>query len=315
MSESPSDLLGLRGRLATETGLPVADIGIAADEEHLANGGYHCGGLDLRRINAVGKDDYSIRQTRDRKYYDWELVHDSNWASAMDVGDDWPRGGRDAWIRFNNSLRGHLGGNDPALAAVRGMNYTPNGTTKRRFDHLSNIETSTTDTVLWHTHIEFWRDTIATAVRAAAINRIVAIAAAARDDRPVDPATPVEPVQPPLSIGETDVIYQVTNVPAGTTDCVGNTVPENGQCLATASGPFNLTGDEFFSLPASAQPVRIKMSWSRLVSLCGAMRSPANLSDAQFADFKREVTPIVHDAAQTGAASGIDGAIINVPTA
>jgi hypothetical protein len=315
MSESPTDLLALRGELLTETGLAGTEIGIAADESHLTSGGYHCGGLDLRRINAVGKNDYSIRQPRDRAYYDWELKHGSNWASAMDVGDDWPRGGRTAWIRFNNLLRAQLGANDPALAAVRGMNYSPDGATRRRFDHLTNLESSSTDTVLWHTHIEWWRDTIAQASRRISINRIVQIAVAARDNRALGAASPPEPVQPPLPIGEPDVIYQVTNVPPGTTDVVGSTVPENGQCMATAGGPFNLTGDEFFSLPASAQSVRIRMSWSRLVQLCAAMRSPANLSDAQFADFKREVVPIVHDAAQTGAADGIEGSTIHKATA
>lgn len=180
MSESPADLLGLRSRLATETGLSASDIGIAADDSHLASGGYHCGGLDLRRINAVGRDDYSIRQARDRKVYDSDVAAKRNFASAMDLGDDWPRGGRAAWIRFNNLVRLQLGAKDPALAAIRGMNYTPNGSTKRRFDCLTGRESSSADTVTWHTHIEWWRDTIGD--REESIDRLVQIAIAARDD-------------------------------------------------------------------------------------------------------------------------------------
>jgi hypothetical protein len=270
MSESPNDLLGLRSRLAAETGVSPVDIGIAADESHLQGGGYHCGSLDLRRINAVGRDDYSIRQPRDRAYYNFEIAHGSNFASAMDMADDWPRGGRSAWIRFNNLLRARLGASDPALAAVRGINYTPDGTTKRRFDCLTHQESSTTDTVTWHTHIEWWRDTIATNARAQSINRIVQIAVAARDNTPLGlpPATPIP-------ISEADMIFTVTGVPAGATDIAGTAVPENGQCLATPNGPFNLTGAEFFSLPAGAQPVRIRMSWSRLLVFCDALRPPA----------------------------------------
>jgi hypothetical protein len=71
------------------------------------------------------------------------------------------------------------------------------------------------------------------------------------------------------------VIYQVTGVPAGSTDVEGSPVPENGQCLATPNGPFSLTGNEFFSLPLTAQPVRMKMPWVRLVALCAAMKSGA----------------------------------------
>lgn len=81
--------------------------------------------------------------------------------------------------------------------------------------------------------------------------------------------------EPPTPIWEVDVIYQVTGVPAGATDVAGSAVPENGQCLATPNGPFNLTGNEFFSLPVSAQPIRMKMTWTRLLALCTAMKSRA----------------------------------------
>jgi hypothetical protein len=270
MSDSPNDLLSLRARLAGETGVNALDIGIAADESHLSSGGYHCGSFDLRRINAIGRDDYSIRQPRDRSYYNWEIAHGSNFSSAMDMADDWPRGGRSAWLRFNNILRAQLGASDPSLAAVRGINYTPNGTSKRRFDCLTHQETSTTDTVTWHTHIEWWRDTVAAASRGQSINRLVQIAIAARDNKPLGPA----PV-PTIPFSEADVIFTVTGVPAGATDVAGTVVPENAQCLATPNGPFALTGSEFFSLPAGAQPVRVRMPWYRLLMLCNALRQPA----------------------------------------
>lgn len=247
MSESPNDLLGLRARLAQETGLPGADIGIAADSSHLTSGGYHCGGLDLKRINAVGRDDYSIRQSRDRAYYNFEIAHGSNFSSAMDVGDDWPRGGRAGWIRFNNLLRAQLGANDPALAAVRGMNYTPDGTTKRRFDCLTNRETSSTDTVTWHTHIEWWRDTIATAARANAINRIVQLAVAARDNAPLNAAK--------ATGGNDMTIFRLPN----------------GDCFVpTVHGAVQLFGSE---MPAGT-PFLTVSGAARLAQLCPAVTEP-----------------------------------------
>lgn len=89
-------------------------------------------------------------------------------------------------------------------------------------------------------------------------------------------------IAPPL-IGEPDMIFEVSGVPKGQVDVAGKPVPEHGQCLATPSGPFGLTGSEFFSLPAGAQLVRIKMPWSRLVELCNAHntnRSPAPTTPA-----------------------------------
>lgn len=159
MSEAPASLLATRAHLLEQTGLPSDDIGIAADETHLSNGGYHCGAFDLRSINAVDRDDYSIRQPRDRAQYWHDLANGNNWASALDLGDDWPNGGRTAWIRFNNLLRSQLAIRDPALSCIRGINYTPDGISKRRFDCLTRAESSTTDSVTWHTHIEWWRDT------------------------------------------------------------------------------------------------------------------------------------------------------------
>lgn len=160
MSEAPASLLTTRSHLSAITGSPLGDIGIAADQRHLEKGGYHDGALDLKRINAVGNDDYSIRQSRDRGQYNADVAAGRNIASAMDYPDDWPNGGRAAWIRWNNLVRAALAARDPALRAIRGMNFTPDGTMKRRFDTLTMKETPSADTVTSHTHIEWWRDTI-----------------------------------------------------------------------------------------------------------------------------------------------------------
>jgi hypothetical protein len=161
------------------TGLSGNAIGIAADAAHLLSGGYHAGALDLRHINAVTKDDYSIRQPRDRRQYMFDLEQVVNAASATDIGSPWPRGGRPAWIRFNMLLRLQLGARDPLLSAVRGINYTEPDGSVRRYDVMTRLESSSTDRD--HTHIEFWRDTIATTARRATLNRITEIMIAARD--------------------------------------------------------------------------------------------------------------------------------------
>lgn len=73
---------------------------------------------------------------------------------------------------------------------------------------------------------------------------------------------------------EVGMIYQVIQVPPSATDAEGTVVPENGQCIATPHGPFNLTGSEFFSLPTAAQALRMKMTWVRLQALCKALGQP-----------------------------------------
>jgi hypothetical protein len=233
MSNAPPDLLDLRAQLASVTGVPAADIGIAADPSHLTSGGYHCGGLDLRAINAVGSNDYSIRQPRDRAYYSWEIAHGSNLASAMDLADDWPRGGRAAWLRFNNSLRALAGAGDPDLAAVRGFNYSPDGTTKRRFDCLTHQESSSSDTVTWHTHIEWWRDTVAQVVRRTSINRLVEIATAAINNTKV--GSMAEWTQKQIN----DLVYTTTGSAQGPVHTNFATIKANLAVIMAAVGqPF-----------------------------------------------------------------------------
>lgn len=280
MSNAPTSLLTTRSHMAAVTGSPLTDIGIAADASHLTSGGYHCGAADLAAINAVANDDYSIRQPRDRAQYNADRSTGANWASAMDYPDDWPIGGRAAWIRFNNILRAQLGAQDHMLRAIRGINYTPDGTTKRRFDCLTLHESSTTDTVTWHTHIEWWRDTINdTAARDDATTRLCQIARAAIEN--VSLSTIVaRDAAPPPNTGVSMEIFTVTGCPANTTDAAGATLVEGGQYLVTPKGLFGLTGTEFFSQPAAIQPNRIAMTYPRAMMLCSALsEKPATAAE------------------------------------
>jgi hypothetical protein len=183
VSTSPEDIAAERLEWLVITGLAGNSIGIAADPAHLQSGGYHCGPVDLQRINAVANDDYSIRLTRDRAYYTWAIARGVNVASATDIGSTWGRGGRAAWVRFCVLLRLQLGARDPDLAAVRGINYTNAAGQVRRFDCVTLVESASSDAD--HTHIEFWRDTVDTVGRIAALVRITAIMLAARDNVPL----------------------------------------------------------------------------------------------------------------------------------
>jgi len=302
VSNPPPDLLDLRARFAAETGCPLADIGIAADVRHLLSGGYHCGGMDLRAIGAVAHNDYSIRQGRDRSVYNADVAAARNWSSAMDFPDDWPRGGRAAWIRWNNLMRRQLGVNDPALVAVRGMNYSPDGTSKRRYDTLTDQESSTTDTVAWHTHVEWWRDTIAADQRRWATTRIIAMVIAARDNTPLDPP----PLAPPE--GCTGMYWTAKEVPDGTVDAIGTPVTNNSRVVATPAGVFCLEYGEIIDAYGTYPKLFLPMTWARLGKLCNSLQQPAQatLSPEQFADFKAGAVPIVHDAAQTGALAALE---------
>ena len=218
----------------------------------------------------MARDDYSIHQPRDRAYYNFEITHGSNYASAMDFPDDWPRGGRAAWLRWNNLMRRQLGVNDSALVAIRGMNYTPDGTTKRRYDCLTDVESSSTDTVTWHTHVEWWRDTIAIDQRRWAATRIIAMVIAARDNTPLDP--------PPLPKGFTGMYWTAKQVPAGTTDMNGLAIVENSRVLVTPNGVFCLQYGEIIDAYNAYPKLFLPMSWERLNTLCTALRQPAQLT-------------------------------------
>lgn len=287
MSDAPASLLATRSHLMQETGLPGSDIGIAADPSHLQSGGYHCGAHDLLQIDAVGNDDYSIRQPRDRGQYNRDLNAGNNWASAMDIGDDWPNGGRSAWIRFNNLLRQQLGIRHPALACIRGINYTPDGTTKRRFDCLTHTEGPSQDTVTWHTHVEWWRDTNSTPQqRDACTLRLTAIAHTAITGEPLDGS-------PPNKIGSEAVFYKAPN---------GSIVLADGGVRVPVTNTTELNG-------ISPAPTVISLPqalWDRFMNAQAAPPATVDISQEQLDQVKTSA----HD----GAAGAIDGAVINVAT-
>lgn len=182
MTGSPNDLLLFRADVRNSTGLSAVEVGIPGDGAHRKTGGYHEGADVLRQIgryNAPPTDhvgsstqDYSARLLRDRK----GLTLD---ASAVDIGDNWPRGGRSAWLRYNQALYAEMRDHPERLPALRAINVSLDGTTKRRYDqqHRGDGLIASTDTVTTHTHHEFYRDTAGQ--RAATLNRMVELIQAA----------------------------------------------------------------------------------------------------------------------------------------
>lgn len=182
MTNPPVDLLAFRAQVMATTGLSsAADVGIVGDGAHARTGGYH-EGIDV--LASIGRyhapatshvgsstEDYSCRLARDRNGLTMS-------ASAMDIGASWPHGGRAAWLAFNNALANALRSGDPALSAVRAINYSPNGTTRWRIDRENGWRAeSTSDSVDIHTHLEFYRDTEAR--RTTAFGRLTALMARA----------------------------------------------------------------------------------------------------------------------------------------
>lgn len=166
MTNAPADLLGLRSALESLTGLSPVDVGIVGDAAHARSGGYHIGRGGLVAAG-VWSSDYSVRLTRDRNGA-------TESASAMDVGAGWHEG-RGTWLKWNNLLANALRSGDPALAAVRAINYSPDGSTKWRIDREQGWRTeSSGDTVDIHTHIEWYRDTEGR--RQQSLDRIAALA-------------------------------------------------------------------------------------------------------------------------------------------
>jgi hypothetical protein len=227
MAVADPDLDRFRHDFAAIVGVPVSDVGMLPDADHLAGGGYHCGRKDLISIgkfhpppaSRVGSssEDYSARQLRDRNALD-------DRAAAVDIPDGWGNGGNTAWIAFNNMVLAEMQRASPALAALRGMNFTPDGKVKRRYDTNSRAAgvIVSTDTVLWHTHLEFWRDMLGTAVLRQALNRLLALARAAVAGKPAPPegeddddmgATQWDIPIPPWN--PDGVKYQVKNINSG----------------------------------------------------------------------------------------------------
>ena len=169
---------GARTVFAQITGTPLSSWGMLPDQDHLDNGGYHCGCQDIIRIGkwatAGSKNaDYSVRQERDRV--------GGNVCMGIDGPPKWGNGGDAAWIRHNNMLQQQMAAGDPELGALRAINYTPDGKVKRRYDtHCRSCGIIvSTDTVLWHTHYEFWRNTAGTDLLRRTVARMAQIMRAA----------------------------------------------------------------------------------------------------------------------------------------
>lgn len=267
-TQEAADILVLRQNLADTTGVLLGNIGTKPDESHLSSGGYHVGAIELAVINAVGRDDYSIRQPRDRGQYNRDLSNGLSYSAAVDMDDDWPRGGRAAWIRWNNLIRYYAGRSDSRLTALRGFNYTPDGTTKRRFDCLTDHESSTTDTVTWHTHLEFWRDLRGTDTMRWTCIFLVQLADAAINHSSVEAAIAAIDAPPP---GRKNMqFWSVTAVPVNTTDIYGNTVVNNSRMGVTPKGPFCYLYGEIIDAYTDAPKQTIVMTWPRFLQLCQA---------------------------------------------
>lgn len=175
---------GARRDFAAITATALSSWGMLPDEDHLDNGGYHCGCQDIIRIGkwataGSSQADYSVRQERDRV--------GGNTCMAIDGPPKWGNGGDAAWIRHNNLLQQQLAAGDPELGALRAINYTPDGKVKRRYDTNNRAQgiIPSTDTVLWHTHYEFWRNTAGTDLLRRTVARMALIMRAAIAGTPV----------------------------------------------------------------------------------------------------------------------------------
>lgn len=184
MSSPPADLLAFRASVRAATGLASNAVGIVGDGAHQRTGGYHEGVDVLRAIGRfhppatirVGSsgEDYSARLLRDRLGLTGE-------ASAVDIGDDWPHAGRVAWLRYNGLLYAEMRDHPERLPALRAINVSLDGRSKRRYDqqHRADGLTVSTDTVTTHTHHEYYRDTAGKPARVQTLSRQLQLIAAA----------------------------------------------------------------------------------------------------------------------------------------
>lgn len=198
----PEDLKSFRSAWMSKVGLGAAEVGALPDASHKSGGGYHCGVQDIKDIGKYPNDDYSTRQVRDRV--------GGNACSAVDTGLTWGNGGQAAAIRFNNLLVAQMRANDAELAALRGVNFTPDGKVKRRYDSNNPGQgiIPSTDTVLWHTHFEWWRNTANTPLRQRSFDRMLQLADAAIGNKPAPIAPTVGGNQMQILVkgfGTTDV--------------------------------------------------------------------------------------------------------------
>jgi hypothetical protein len=162
------------------TGLQGAEVGTVPDVAHMdPPAGYHVGVEDIQAAGRYNLD-YSTRQARDRR-------DGTNSCSAVDYGDNWPHGGRAAWLRWNNLFLRQLMIGDPELVGVRAINFSPDGVARRRYDTNNRTQgvINSTDTVTTHTHMEVWRDQSGPALDRV-FRRIEAMARAAIANQPLE---------------------------------------------------------------------------------------------------------------------------------
>lgn len=185
------------------TGLAGGDVGQLPDASHKSGGGYHCGVQDIINIGKYPDGDYSTRQARDRV--------GGNTCMAEDVGHNWPHGGRPAWLRFNNALVAAMIARDPALAALREVNFSPDGTACRRYDALHPEQgiIASTDTVYMHTHLGWWRNTAGTPGLAQSLRRIEQLMQAAVTGTVAAPAPGPKRETQPMIIAQDGATKQV----------------------------------------------------------------------------------------------------------
>lgn len=282
MMPPDTDLPWFRAELQRRIGNPLGDIGVLPDASHKSSGGYHCGSFDLKNIgrgippSSGNTTDYSARSKGDPAYYKFEISHGSNYASAMDIPGPWTNGGASGWIRWNNYVVADLRADPNRIPGLRAINFTPDGGVKRRYDSNNPGQgiISSTDTVLWHTHLEWWRDSIMR--RRAGFERLLDLAEDAIAGRPAR-AFSSSPVSTPTQRGHGDVIYTAKNVPSGATDALGASVASSTRIMLTPQGPiayeyaeiidyYNANGKETSMIP---------MDWDRMHEVCDKMRQPA----------------------------------------
>lgn len=276
-----SDLPWFRIEFQKRIGNPLGDIGVLPDASHKSSGGYHCGSWDLKNIGrgippASGKTtDYSARSGSDPSYYQFEISHGSNLASAMDIPGPWNKGGQAGWIRWNNYVVADLRSSPTHIPGLRALNFSPEGTTKKRYDSNNPGQgiISSTDTVLWHTHLEWWRGSVMN--RRAGFQRLLDLAEDAIANRP---ARAIGVAAAPSTLkGHGDVIYTIKETTGWTgTDAIGKAVGNSTRCMLTPAGPvayeygeiidwYNANGGEKSMLP---------MTWARMHEVCASLGQP-----------------------------------------
>lgn len=250
----------------TETGVtnPV-EVGIVGDTAHAERGGYHISGDDINNAGRFSSD-YSTKRSRDH-------FLPNGFASAVDLADDWPRGGRSAWLRFNNNVLWDIMHTN-YMPDIRAINMSQDGTNKKRYDRANADQglINSTDTVNIHTHLEFWRDTLNN--RQETFDRLIAHVKVARDGISMAEALGLGPE---TSGDDQTMIFTVTSVPTGTVDVVGNAVVNNSRCLATPAGPFCLGYGEVIEWYNQNPHSTITMTWARLITLSNQLKVTASV--------------------------------------